>query len=91
MPREISRAPRPDFFLQGGTAKMFERGTAHPSIAGISGKESNGGASGEKAERKGEGVYGKDVRYAEGGTTKMFGKGHANKKVPFISGKESQG
>jgi hypothetical protein len=90
MPREISRAPRPDFFLQGGKTGMFERGTAHPSVAGISGKESNGGASGEKAERKGEGAYGKDVRYAEGGTTKMWGKGHAGKMTPFFSGKQSQ-
>jgi hypothetical protein len=90
MPREISKAPRPDFFAQGGGGKMFERGTAHPAVPFISGKESNGGASGEKAERKGEGAYGKDVRYAEGGSTKMFGKGHAGKKIPFVSGKESQ-
>jgi hypothetical protein len=83
-------AERPDFFAQGGSTSMYGRGTAHPSIAGQSGKEENGGSSGEKAERKGEGAYGKDVRYAEGGSGHMFGKGHAGKKVPFISGKESQ-
>lgn len=81
---------RPDFFAQGGSTPMFGRGTAHEVIPGISGKESNGGSSGEKAERKGDGSYGKDVRYAEGGSGHMFGKGHAGKKVPFISGKESQ-
>ena len=81
---------RPDFFAKGGNTPMFGRGTAHEVVPGISGKESNGGASGAKAERKGEGAYGKDVRYAEGGSGHMFGKGHAGKKVPFISGKADQ-
>jgi len=90
MPREIARAPRPEFFAQGGSGHMFERGTAHAAVDAQSGKESNGGASGEKAMRKGEGAYGKDVRYAEGGSTKMFGKGHAGKATPFFSGKQSQ-
>ena len=86
----IKSDARPEFFAQGGKTAMFGRGTAHEAISGISGKESNGGSSGEKAERKGEGAYGKDVRYAEGGTTKMFGKGHAGKMTPFVSGKQSQ-
>ena len=90
MPREMSKKDRPDFFAQCGSSKMFDRGTAHEAVAGISGKESNGGASGEKAARMGEGAYGKDVRYAEGGSGHMFGKGHAGKKIPFVSGKESQ-
>jgi hypothetical protein len=86
----IKSGARPDFFAQGGKTPMFGRGTAHEVIPGISGKESNGGSSGEKAERKGEGAYGKDVRYPEGGTTKMFGKGHAGKMTPFFSGKQTQ-
>jgi hypothetical protein len=81
---------RPDFYAQGGKTPMFGRGTAHPQASGVSGKESNGGSSGQKAERKGEGAYGKDVRYAEGGSGHMFGKGHAGKKTPFVSGKETQ-
>jgi hypothetical protein len=84
------RSSDPGFFAQGGSGHMFDRGTAHPSTAGQSGKDSNGGSSGQKAERKGEGSYGKDVRYAEGGSGHMFGKGHAGKMTPFVSGKQSQ-
>lgn len=90
MPKVEKRSENPEFFAKGGSGKMFERGTAHEALSGISGKESNGGSSGEKAERHGEGAYGKDVRYAEGGSGKMFGKGHANKMVSGQSGKESQ-
>jgi hypothetical protein len=81
---------RPDFFAKGGSTSMFGRGTAHEVIPGQSGKNDNGGSSGEKAERKGDGAYGKDVRYAEGGSGHMFGKGHAGKMTPFVSGKQSQ-
>ena len=88
--KKHSSDERPDFFAKGGTTPMFGRGTAHEMTPFQSGKESNGGSSGEKAERKGEGAYGKDVRYAEGGSGHMFGKGHAGKKVPFISGKATQ-
>jgi hypothetical protein len=90
MGRVEKRSDSPEFFAKGGTTKMYDRGTAHPAIAGVSGKESNGGSSGQKAERKGDGAYGKDVRFAEGGSQHMFGKGHAGKKTPFVSGKESQ-
>jgi hypothetical protein len=66
---------RPDFFAQGGSTSMFGKGTAHDSLSGQSGKESNGGGG---------------KKFAEGGSGHMFGKGHAGKKIPGQSGKESQ-
>lgn len=90
MGRVDKKDSRPDFYAQGGSASMFGRGTAHEALSGQSGKEDNGGSSGQAAQRKGEGSYGKDVRFAEGGSGHMFGKGHAGKKTPFISGKASQ-
>lgn len=71
-----SKSEKPDFFAKGGKGSMFEKGTAHPAVPGISGKESNGGGSG---------------KWASGGSGHMFGKGHAIKAVPGQSGKESNG
>lgn len=75
MAKEQSRSEKPEFFAKGGDGKMFERGTAHDALSGVSGKASNGG---------------EDAKFAEGGKGKMFGKGHAGKKVPDISGKATQ-
>lgn len=93
MPREMERSERPDFFAKGGSNKMFEKGTAHEAQSGVSGKASNGGASGVTADRIGgeKEAYTEGVKMAEGGgSNEMFGKGHAGKKVPDISGKASQ-
>ena len=93
MGKEMSRSEKPEFFAKGGTGKMFEKGTAHEALSGVSGKASNGGASGEVADRIGpeKEAYTEGVRMAEGGgSNEMFGKGHAGKKVPNISGKATQ-
>lgn len=93
MPREMERSERPDFFAKGGSNKMFEKGTAHEALAGVSGKAANGGADGVVADRIGgeKEAYTEGFRMAEGGGgNEMFDKGHAGKKVPGISGKASQ-
>jgi hypothetical protein len=63
-------------FAQGGSGKMFGKGTAGPAEEGVSGKSSNDMGGGEWAKG--------------GGSNRMFGKGHAGKKVPGVSGKQDQ-
>jgi hypothetical protein len=75
MGKVIKKGDRPEFFAQGGSSKMLERGTAHPVVPGQSGKEANGGS---------------DAKFAAGGKTKMFGKGHANRAEAGQSAKNSQ-
>jgi hypothetical protein len=75
MGKVISEGTKGVTFAQGGSGKMFEKGTAHPAESGVSGKDSNGGD---------------DQKFAEGGSTHMFGKGHANKAESGQSGKTSQ-
>lgn len=93
MAKEINRSERPEFFAAGGKNKMFERGTAHDALDGVSGKSANGGEDGVVATRIGpeKEAYTEGVRMADGGgSNEMFGKGHAGKKVPDISGKATQ-
>jgi hypothetical protein len=93
MGKVISDGERPDFFAQGGKTKMFEKGTAHEALSGVSGKASNSGKSGVTADRVGpeKEAYTQGFEMAEGGgPNEMFGKGHAGKATPGISGKESQ-
>lgn len=74
MGKVISSGDKPGFFAKGGTGKMFGKGQASESVAGQSGRESQGGAGGSD-------------KFAKGGTGKMFGKQSANKMTPGQSGK----
>ena len=77
MAKEESRSERPEFFAQGGSGKMFEKGKAGKAQSGVSGKDSNAPDGGGE-------------EWAKGGSGKMFGKGHAGKMTPGVSGKQTQ-
>jgi hypothetical protein len=62
-------------FPQGGSGKMFGKGTAGPASEGVSGKDSNDLGGG---------------KWPVGGKGKMFDKGHAGKATPGVSGKQNQ-
>jgi len=85
-----SRSERPDFFAQGGSGHMFDKGHASCSEAGQSGKSSQGANEGQSAQQGEHEGYAKGIKFPEGGSDHMFGKGSAGKKVPGISGKASQ-
>lgn len=77
MGRVEKQSESPEFFAQGGSGKMFERGGAGRAESGVSGKQSNS-------------PPGASEKFASGGKGKMFGKGSARKAVSGQSGKDGQ-